>query len=142
MKKFQGVAAFAASLFAAAAGAAEPELPEFKSYDLLTYTLVTHDKYTASHIPGQTARIDAFITQQLATPLHTAKLPTWILVLPNDLAHRYFETRDDVTTDFVPGRFANYLVMEHRVNSHDIRKQLFHLYTHAFLRSQMQTYYP
>jgi len=55
--------------FASAAPADEPEIPAFKAYDLLTYTLVTHDEYTASQVPGQTARIDAFLTQQLATPV-------------------------------------------------------------------------
>jgi hypothetical protein len=142
MEKLQGVAAFAASLFAAAASAADPELPAFKSYDQLTYTLVTHDKYTASEIPGQTARIDAFLTQQLATPVHTPSLPTTILVIPELLAHRYFEVDDDVLTDFVPARFANFLLLEHSRNSNEVRFQLFHQYTHAFMRSQMKRYCP
>jgi hypothetical protein len=143
MNKLQGVAALAASLFAAAAsGAAEPELPAFKAYDQLTYTLVTHDPYTASEIPGQTARIDAFLTQQLATPVHTPSLPTRILVIPELLAHRYFEVDDDVLTDFVPARFTNFLLLEHSRNSHAVRFQLFHQYTHAFMRSQMKRYCP
>jgi hypothetical protein len=119
-----------------------PEIPAFKSYDMLTYTLVTHDEYTASHIPGQTARIDAFLTQQLATPVHTPSLPTRVLVLPYKLTHRYFEVRDEVITDFVPARFANYLILTHSRNSNDIRDRLFHNYTHAFIRSQMRRYYP
>jgi hypothetical protein len=124
------------------ASAADPEIPQFKAYDQLMYTLVTHDEYTASQIPGQTARIDAFLTQQLATPVHTPNLPTKILVIPYELSHRYFEIRDEVQTDFVPARFTNYLILRHSRNSNEIRNQLFHEYTHAFLRSQMQRYYP
>ena len=45
-------------------------------------------------------------------------------------------------TDFVPARFANYLILQHSINSHHVRSQLFHEYTHAFLRSQMKSYYP
>jgi hypothetical protein len=130
------------SLCCARAPAQVPELPAFKSYDMLTYTLVTHDEFTAAHIPGQTARIDAFLTQQLATPVHTPNLPTRILVLPYKLTHRYFEVRDEVITDFVPARFANYLILRHSRNSNEIRNQLFHVYTHAFVRSQMKRYYP
>jgi len=124
------------------ASAADPEIPQFKAYDQLMYTLVTHDEYTASQIPGQTARIDAFLTQQLATPVHTPNLPTKILVIPYELSHRYFEIRDEAQTDFVPARFTNYLILRHSRNSNEIRNQLFHEYTHAFLRSQMQRYYP
>src|SRR5688572_32333746 len=118
MKKLQGVAAFAASLLAAPASAADGELPAFKAYEQPTYTLVTHDKYTASEIPGQTARIDAFLTQQLAIPVHTPNLPTRILVIPTDLWLRYFETSDDIDSEFVPAPFANYLLLQHSVNSH------------------------
>jgi len=128
--------------FASAAPADEPEIPAFKAYDLLTYTLVTHDEYTASQVPGQTARIDAFLTQQLATPVHTPNLPTKVLVLPYKLTHRYFEVRDEVITDFVPARFANYMILRHSKNSNEIRNQLFHNYTHAFMRSQMKRYCP
>jgi len=142
MNKMQGAAAFAACLFAVAASSEVPEIPAFKSYDMLTYTLVTHDDYTASQVPGQTARIDAFLTQQLATPVHAPNLPTRILVVPYNLSHRYFEVRDDVQVDFVPARFANYLILENSRNSHEVRNQLFHEYTHAFIRSQMKRYYP
>jgi hypothetical protein len=142
MKKLQGVAAFAASLLAAPASAADGELPAFKVYQQLTYTLVTHDPYTASEIPGQTARIDAFLTQQLATPVHAPSLPMTILVIPEQMAHRYFEVDDEFLTDFVPARFRNYLLLEHSRNSHEVRFQLFHQYTHAFMRSQMTRYCP
>ncbi len=142
MKKLQGVAACVASLCAAAASAADVELPAFKAYDQLTYTLVTHDQYTASEIPGQTARIDAFLTQQLVTPVHAPSLPTTILVIPEQMAHRYFEVDDDFLTDFVPARFRNFLLLEHSRNSHEVRFQLFHQYTHAFMRSQMTRYCP
>ena len=84
-------AAVLAVAISCVASAADPEIPQFKAYEQLTYTLITHDKYTASQIPGQTARIDAFLTQQLATPVHTPNLPTKILVIPYDLSHRYFE---------------------------------------------------
>ncbi len=135
-------AAVLAVAMSCVASAAEPEIPQFKAYELLTYTLITHDDYTASQIPGQTARIDAFLTQQLATPVHTPNLPTTILVIPYALTHRYFEIRDEVITDFVPARFSNYLFLQHSINSHDVRRQLFHDYTHAFMRSQMKRYYP
>jgi hypothetical protein len=142
MKLVQGAAALFAAMVALAASAAELDIPEFKSYEQLTYTLITHDEYTASQIPGQTARIDAFLTRQLATPVHTPNLPTTILVLPYDLSHRYFEVSDERQIDFVPARFANFLVLKHSRNSHEVRKELFHEYTHAFLRSQMKRYYP
>ena len=138
----QGAAALAACLMAGAANSEVPEIPAFKSYEMLTYTLVTHDDYTAGHVPGQTARIDAFLTQQLATPVHTPSLPTRVLVLPYKLTHRHFEVRDEVTTDFVPARFASYMILRHSRNSNDIRDRLFHNYTHAFIRSQMKRYYP
>ena len=142
MKNKMAVSLVVAWFVCANAPAQVPEIPAFKSYDLLTYTLVTHDEYTASHIPGQTARIDAFLTQQLATPVHTPNLPTRVLVLPYKLTHRYFEVRDEVITDFVPARFANYMILRHSRNSNEIRNQLFHTYTHAFIRSQMKRYYP
>ena len=83
MKKLQGAAALSATWAASmalAANAGEVEVPALKSYDTLLYRLVTHDEYTASHIPGQTARIDAFLSQQLATPTHTPGLPTTIVL--------------------------------------------------------------
>ncbi|HET9475031.1 MAG TPA: hypothetical protein VFO82_14125 [Steroidobacteraceae bacterium] len=122
--------------------ASEPKIPEFKAYELATYTLITHDRFTASQIPGQAARIDAFLTQQLNTGAHTPSLPTWIWVVPPDLWRRYLEPSDDFHTEFLPARFANYLLLENDVNSHVLRRALFHQYTHAFLRSQMQRYCP
>ena len=142
MRKLQGVAALAASLCAAAASAAEPELPAFSTYEQPTYTLVTHDPYTASHIPGQAARIDAFLTQQLAAPTHAPNLPTKILVVPREWWLRYFETSDDLSSEFVPARFANYVLLQHSANSHKVSQALFHEYTHVYLRSQMQRYCP
>jgi len=145
MKKMQGAAAmFAtwAALMTLVSTAAEIKVPAFKSYDQLTYRLVTHDAFTASHIPGQTARIDAFLSQQLATPTHKPGLPTTILVLPREVWLEYFEASDDMDSEFVPARFANYLLLQHSVNSHEISKALFHEYTHAFLRSQMNRHYP
>lgn len=145
MKKPQGATAMLATWAASmvlAANAGEVEVPALKSYDTLLYRLVTHDEYTASHIPGQTARIDAFLAQQFATPVHSPRLPTTILVIPEKLARRYFEKADDAFTDFVPARFANYLLVKHSRNSNVVRNQLFHLYTHAFLRSQLNIYCP
>ena len=63
-------------------------------------------------------------------------------MIPYDLSHRYFEVSDERQIDFVPARFANFLVLKYSSNSHEVRKELFHEYTHAFLRSQMQRYYP
>ena len=136
------VAAVLAVAFSCSASSGDPDIPAFKAYEQPTYTLVTHDQYTASEIPGQTARIDAFLTQQLAMPVHTPNLPTRILVIPTDLWLRYFETSDDFDSEFVPAPFANYLLLQHSVNSHQVRFELFHEYTHAFLRSQMKGYYP
>lgn len=145
MKKPQGAAAvfatWAASL-ALVANAGEVDIPALKAYDTLPYELVTHDAYTASEIPGQTARIDAFLRQQLATPGHKPGLPTTILVVPREVWLEYFETSDDMDSEFVPARFANYILIQHSVNSHEVREHLFHEYTHAFLRSQMNRYYP
>ena len=84
-------AAVLAVAFSCSASAGDPEIPVLKAYEQPTYTLVTHDEYTASEIPGQTARIDAFLRQQLAMPEHAASVPTKILVLPSGLARRYFE---------------------------------------------------
>lgn len=131
-----------AALATLAAEAGDIEIPQFKAYEQPTYSLVTHDKYIASQVVGQTARIDAFLTQQLSMPAHKPSLPTRILVIPYELTHRYFEVSDERQIDFVPARFANYLVLRHRSNSHEVRLELFHEYTHAFLRSQMNRYYP
>jgi hypothetical protein len=145
MKKREGAAAMLATWAAStalAAGAGELDIPKLRTYEQPTYRLVTHDEFTASHIPGQTARIDAFLSQQLATPSQAPGLPATILVLPRNVWLQYFETSDDMDSEFVPARFANYLLLQHSVNSHEISKALFHEYTHAFLRSQMKRQYP
>jgi hypothetical protein len=135
-------AAVLAMAISCVASAADPEIPESKAYELLTYTLVTHDKFTASQIPGQTARIDSFLTLQLATGVHTPSLPTWIWVVPPALWRKYLEPSESLESEFVPARFTNYVLLKYDVNSHEVRKALFHEYTHVFVRSQMKRYCP
>jgi hypothetical protein len=107
-------AAVLAVAFSCSAAAGDPDIPAFKAYEQPAYTLVTHDQYTASEIPGQTERIDAFLRQQLAMP-DTASMPTKILVLPTTL-DRY--SRSPMTPDrFRAGAIRELPATAHSINS-------------------------
>jgi len=66
-------------------------------------------------------------------------IPTYTYVVSNSVWHRYLEPSPEIISEFVPTRFANYVIANGAVIS---RVGLFHEHVHLFLYTQAPGAYP
>jgi hypothetical protein len=124
--------ATAAGLFVANPG-------KMTRYELPGYTLVAVDNAQLRRDMAKLPRLRTALEKSLGVEVKPTGIPTYYYVVSSSVWDRYLEPAPAIPGEFVPTRFANYVISNNaRIN----RVQLFHEHTHLYLYNQMPGVYP
>jgi hypothetical protein len=79
-------------------------------------------------------RLLSTLLKKNATPSGT---PTYILIVRGAIWERYLRQGSMIASEFVPTRFANYLLLNTGEDRSTLRGSVYHEYTHLYLQTQM-----
>lgn len=133
--KFPGMLALLVSA-ATMAKDPRPDVAGFKAYELPDYTIVTHDEGNARPVPRLAAQIHGVLAKLLDRAERAPTSPTYILLVPESVWIRYLRPGQGIDGEFVPAKFANYILLNNARDASRIGKSVFHEYTHWFLHTQ------
>jgi len=142
MKASQGVVAALATLVAAGGFAREPNMRGTSVWSLPEYTLYSHDKYFARQVIADVGPIEGVLAKVLNHEAAPTGLPTYIFIVRGAVWKRYVQPGTNIDAEFVPARFANYLLLNTQIDSAWTRIALYHEYTHLFLHTQFHDAFP
>ena len=142
MKASQGVLAALAGVFALCAQAREPNVSGLKSYSLPAYTIITHDERDARRTVPQIASMERVLATLLKREVRATGTPTYIYIVRGSLWLNYLQPGNAIVGEFVPARFANYLLFGQVADSPGFKSEISHEYTHYFLHTQFRGGYP
>jgi hypothetical protein len=120
----------------AAGGEPAPNVDGFKAYELPAYTIVTHDEGNARQVPRVAAQIDGVLAKLLNRGALMPSAPTYISFIPDSTWMRYLEPGPGISGEFIPARFANYVIASNARDESQVSTGIFHEYTHWFLHTQ------
>jgi hypothetical protein len=120
----------------------EPDVSGFKSYELPTYTIVTHDEGRARPLPRLSAQIQGVLEKLLNRAERAPTSSTYVMLIPESVWIRYLRPGPGFDSEFVPGRFSNYLLMNNARDASRLGKGFFHEYSHWFLHTQYPGVHP
>ncbi len=120
----------------------EPDVGGFKSYETAAFTIVTHDASSARPIPRLAAQIDGVLATLLNRTAPLPSSPTYVALVPVSVWIRYVRPGQGISSDFVPTKFANYLIFDNSQGMSRLGAGFFHEYSHWFLHTQGGGYQP
>jgi hypothetical protein len=136
LKTAKATLALMAVATVATGGEPAPDVDGFKAYELPAYTIVTHDEGNARQVPKVAAQIDGVLSKLLNRGALLPSAPTYISFIPDGTWMRYLEPGPGITGEFIPARFANYLVLSNARDDSYVDTGIIHEYTHWFLHTQ------
>jgi len=108
--KIQG-AVLAIALLAIGAQAREPDVRGYKAYEMPAYTIVTPDERNAARIAWPVAQSEAVLAKLFDGETTAPGAPTYVFLMPVSVWRRYLQPGVGLNGEFVPARFANYLLL-------------------------------
>jgi hypothetical protein len=142
MKASQGMVAALAMLIAAGASAREPDVRGMRVWSQPAYILFSHDAKVARDVVLEADRIERLLSKLLKREIRPTGLPVYIFIARGSVWSRYLQPSERIVGEFVPGRFASYLVLSTPDNGYSLRHAIYHEYTHLFLHTQYRSGYP
>ena len=137
------VLALALYAIGAGAGAAEPRIGKFVSYEVEDFTIITsRSGKQARQFMEDLAKFRVTLEKTLGRRAANVGIPTQILVVSGTEWQKYLQPRQNVAGWFQQGDFANYMVMNGDADAAEATHIIFHEYTHFFLASQFAGEYP
>ena len=136
------VSAAFSSLFALCVGAREPDVSGLRSWTFPDYTVVTHDPQAVGWIAQRTAIVDQLLVKLLDIEKRSTATPTYIYVVRKSLWQDYLQVSDAMGSQFVPTRFANYLLIGAPRDEFSVTGAVAHEYAHHFLHTQLHGGFP
>jgi hypothetical protein len=135
-----GLFALLAGAAASAAGVLVANPGKMTRYEVQPgYTLVTVDNSQLKRDMTRLPRLKATLEKSLGIPVKSTGIPTYVYVVSDSIWDRYLELSSGIPSEFVPTRFANYIIAN---NTTINRINLFHEHTHLYLYNQMPGVYP
>ena len=108
-------------------------------YELPGYTLVAVDNTQLRRDMTKLPRLKRALELSLGIDVKPTGIPTYFYVVSDSVWDRYLEPATGIPSEFVPTRFANYVIAN---NTQINRTELFHEHTHLYLYNQMPGVYP
>ena len=108
-------------------------------YELPGYTLVAVDNAQLRRDMTKLPRFKRALEISMGIDVKPTGIPTYAYIVSTSIWDRYLESGTGTPSDFVPTRFANYVIAN---NSGVDRFRLFHEHTHLYLYNQMPGVYP
>jgi hypothetical protein len=131
-----------AALFALDANAIELDTPhpgDMTRYELPGYTLVAVGNPQLRRDMTKLPLLKRALEISMGIEVKNSGIPTYFYVVSGSIWDRYLESSTGVVSDFMPTRFANYVIGN---NVNMSREQLFHEHVHLYVYNQMPGVYP
>jgi hypothetical protein len=112
---------------------------KMKIYETPDYTLVAIDNQPLLKYIPKLAQVSRAMEVALDIKAVPNSTPTYIYVVSNTIWDKYLEPSNSVLSEFVPTRFANYVLGNTLTFG---RYELFHQYSHLFVHNQLIGAYP
>ena len=113
---------------------------EMTRYEVLPgYTLIAVDNPQLRRDMVKLPRLKRALEQSLGIDVRPTGIPTYVYIVSSSIWDRYLEPNSTIPGEFVPTRFANYIIAN---NARIDRQKLFHQHTHLYLYNQMPGVYP
>lgn len=138
----RGVLVGVALAACAGAHARDGDLGTMSAWDTPAYTLIAAQGHDPRPLMQRFANVERVLSKMLATPVRATGVPTTVWLAPPGIWGRYLAPSRDIVGEFVPRRFANYLIINASLRGAHLRGGLQHEYTHFFLRTQFGGLYP
>jgi hypothetical protein len=103
---------------------------------LPTFTIVARDAGAARALPRLAAQLDGALAKLLNRKVPKRAAPTYVVLVPEDVWLRYLRPGTGITGEFVPAKFANYVLMQSSRDPSALGRGFFHEYSHWFLHTQ------
>jgi hypothetical protein len=124
------------------AAARDADIGALRAWDLPAYTLIAADGSDPLHLVQRLDNTQRAVSKLLATPVKPAAVPTFVWLVPRKVWNRYLAPSNAIVGEFVPGRFAHYLLIDAGIGGDGVRAGVQHEYAHHFLRTQWGGLYP
>jgi hypothetical protein len=122
------------ALSSMAAVAKDSDFAAIKVWQQPTYTLYSHDESTARVLASFLPRVERALQTLLPREPRRTGRALHIFLMRDSIWNRHLRTSRWLTGDFVPGRFADYLLVQLGTSQLPARNGLAHEYTHHYLR--------
>jgi hypothetical protein len=132
-------------LAAAVTAHAGPRIGNLHAYETPYYTLIVTDGIDAGQVATHIANMEQTLARMLNRDVRPTGNPTYIYVVAGPFWSRYLGPGRAFAGEFVSRRFSNYLMLDGRVarrDRHELRRRIYHEYTHFFLHTQFRGTHP
>lgn len=113
-----------------------------RSWTFPAYTVITHDPKAVGWIAQRTPIVDQLLVKLLDIEKRPTTTPTYIYVVRKSLWQDYLQVSDAMGSQFVPARFANYLLIGVPRDEFSVTGAVAHEYAHHFLHTQFHGGFP
>jgi len=131
-----------AACVARAAAPRDADIGRLREWRLPAYTLIAADGADPRYLVQRLDNTQRAVSKLLATPVKPTAVPTFVWLVPRKVWNRYLAPSNAIVGEFVPGRFAHYLLIDEGIGRDGVREAVQHEYTHHFLRTQWGGLYP
>jgi hypothetical protein len=124
------------------ARAQQPDVAGLEAYELPTYTIVTDNEIDSRPVPRLVAQMEGTLAKLFERETRTPSSPTYVVLVPHDTWLRYLRPGQGSVGEFVPAKFANYLLVHNALDDSARERAIFHEYSHWFLHTQFAGLHP
>ena len=124
MKASQGMVAALVVLIGGGALAREPDVRGMKAWSQPAYTLYSHDAKMARDVVLEADRIERLLSKLLKREVRPTGLPIYIFIARGSVWSRYLQPSERIVGEFVPGRFASYLLLSTADTGDSLRRAI------------------
>jgi hypothetical protein len=136
MNALQGMVAAVALVLPASTLARGPDVDGIEHWSMPGFELYAPDRSQAQTVASQIKPIERALSTLFGKDFQPTGLPLRIYVAPQAVWHRYLRPSRSIVAEFIPARFANYILMDSYHDTLQVRGAVNHEYAHYFLRSQ------
>jgi hypothetical protein len=122
-----------------AAGRFGPHPGDMTRYELPGYTLIAIDNSQLRRDMAKLPKLTRAMELSLGVTRKPTGIPTRVWVVSSSVWDRYLEPSPGIVSEFIPTRFANYIVANGALVN---RQMLFHEHAHLFLHTQAPGFMP
>jgi hypothetical protein len=141
MKALQGMVAALAFVLAASASGAEPKVHKMRMWTTPSFVVYSHDEARTRKIVQRAAGIEKLLGM-LTRREPLAANPIHVVIVRDSVWKQYLRPSNMIAAEFVPARFASYVLISDWQDFEAQDHLVDHEFTHAFLRRLLPGHIP
>jgi hypothetical protein len=123
------------------ASGAEPKVHKMKSWTMPAFTLYSHDEARARKVVERAGAVEKLLTM-LMSDQPVPSNPLHVFLVRDSVWTQYLRPSTMINAEFIPARFASYVLLSDRHSFESLDETVDHEFTHAFLRRYVPGHIP